>query len=55
MYYILYTNRANIPIWELISGEDAMNIRVDEIVRTGVDSDNIVVIHDDDGKLSYID
>lgn len=55
MYYILYTNKANIPIWEQVSGEDAMNVRIDKIVKTGVDSDDIVVIHDDGDTLSYVE
>lgn len=55
MYYILYTNKANIPIWEQVSGEDAMNVRIDEIVKTGVDPEDITVIRDDGGNLSYIE
>lgn len=55
MYYILYTNKANIPIWEQVSGEDAMNVRIDEIVKTSIGPENIVVIHDDGGTLSYVE
>lgn len=52
MYYILFTNRANINIWELVSGEDAMQQRVDEIVRTqGLDPDDVVVINADGEML----
>lgn len=55
MYYILYTNKANIPVWELLSGEDAMNCCVNELVSKGIDPDDITVIHNDDGKLSFIE
>lgn len=32
-YYILYTDAEEIDRWELVSGEDAMQQRVDELCR----------------------
>lgn len=55
MYYILYTNKANIPIWELIQDEDAMHVYVDKLVNTGIAPDDITVIHNDNGELSFVD
>lgn len=32
MYYILYTDDNNKNHWEVVSGEDAMQQRVDELI-----------------------
>lgn len=41
-YVICWTASAG-PKWEVVSGYDAMDIRVSEIVDSGVESDDIVV------------
>ena len=48
MYYILYEIN-NKKTWELVSGEDAMQIRIDELVnKLGIDADDIVVFDSED-------
>jgi hypothetical protein len=40
----------NEKLWEVVSGEDAMQIRVDEIVKGGIHVNDIVV-----GKLMNLE
>lgn len=45
MYYILYTNKANVNTWELVENGDAMLRRVDELIKTQhLEYENILVI-----------
>lgn len=49
MYYLLYENENGKNTWELISGEDAMQVRVNELMNTlGLENDDIVVFSADD-------
>lgn len=44
MYYILYENENGENTWELVSGEDAMQFRVSELMDSlGIAGDEIVV------------
>lgn len=44
MYYILYEDATGKNTWELVSGEDAMQIRVDELIdELHCEADDIVV------------
>ena len=48
MYYILYSDKDN-NLWEIVDGEDAMNIRVDELCREyNLDADQDIVVFDVD-------
>ena len=48
MYYILY-EKNNANVWETVSGEDAMQLRVDELAKElNVDADEIIVFSADD-------
>ena len=52
MYYILYSDDNGVPMWELVDGEDAMNIRVDELCRQyGPESDQDISVFDSDDEL----
>ena len=47
MYFILYYDIEDRPRWELVSGEDAMQQYVDELViKLGCDPDDIHVFHE---------
>ena len=49
MYYLLYVNENNHQVWEIISGEDAMQIRVDELINAfDLEEDDIIVFNSDD-------
>lgn len=49
MYFICYTDMEDIDRWELVSGEDAMQQRVDELIGTlQCDVDDIHVFHEND-------
>lgn len=44
MYYILYRDSQNRNTWEFVSDEDAMQIRVDELIKgLHCEADDIVV------------
>ena len=43
MWLIAWEDVHNEKLWEVVSGEDAMQIRVDEITKTGIHVDDIVV------------
>lgn len=48
MYYLLYEAADGSKVWELVSGEDAMDIRVSELMdELGCFEDDIVVFHED--------
>lgn len=48
-FMLCYTNKNNQNEWEIINGEDAMHIRVDELVNElGCDEDDIIVFSMDD-------
>lgn len=47
MYVICYEDER--PVWELVSGEDAMQLRVSELIAQCVcDEDDIMVFNMDD-------
>ena len=48
--YVLcfYDSLKKANTWELISGEDAMQIRVSELCDNGLDSEDIMVFNADD-------
>lgn len=49
MFYILYTDIDGFQRWELVSGEDAMQIRVDELCREyNLDAEDVVVFAAED-------
>lgn len=49
MYYLLYENTNGENTWELISGEDAMQVRVNELMDTlDLEEDDIMVFNADD-------
>lgn len=49
MFYIFYTDIDGIQRWELVSGEDAMQIRVDELCREySLDAEDVVVFAAED-------
>lgn len=49
MYYLLYENTNGKNIWELVSGEDAMQVRVNELMNEfGLTEDDIIVFNADD-------
>lgn len=49
MYYILYGNESGENAWEIVSGEDAMQIRVNELMdEFGLDENDIIVFDSDD-------
>lgn len=49
MYYILYQDENGKNTWELVSGEDAMQVRVSELASEfGLADDDIVVFDADD-------
>lgn len=56
MYYILRTEHGGCKGWTLVSGEDAMHQEVDRIAKElKLSPDDIIVIHDDDGELSFVE
>ena len=53
MYYILYSDNHGNPMWELVDGEDAMNVRVDELCNEyNLDADQDIIVFDADSKLT---
>lgn len=53
MYHILYKNKANVPVCDLIQNEDAMNDYVHKLVNMGINPDDITVIHNDNHEMSF--
>lgn len=52
MYYILYSDRKGTPLWECVDGEDAMQIRVDELCKENdLSPDEDVMVFDADDEL----
>lgn len=43
LYYIVYEIEDGNGDWEIVSGEDAMHVRVDELVHMGISEDSITV------------
>lgn len=39
----VFTSEGEIPYWQVIDGEDAMQIRVSELMEDGLSEDEIVV------------
>ena len=49
MYYLLYENENGEQIWELVAGEDAMQLRVNELMDIlNCNDDDIIVFNGDD-------
>lgn len=48
MYYILYEDTTGKNTWELVSGEEAMQIRVSELIHElHCEADDIIVFPED--------
>lgn len=43
MWIICWEDKFGERLWEVVSGQDAMQIRVDEIVKSGILSENIII------------
>jgi hypothetical protein len=55
MYYILYSDDKGAPMWELVDGEDAMNIRVDELCQQyGLEPAQDISVFDSDDELDCV-
>jgi hypothetical protein len=39
----VFTSEGEIPYWEIVDGEDAMQIRVNELIDDGCSEDEIIV------------
>ena len=48
MFIICYVDKNQNAVWEIISGEDAMQIRVSELCDNGLDSEDIMVFDMED-------
>lgn len=49
MYMICYVHPYRTDTWEIVSGEDAMNLRVEVLMMTlGLSDDEIMVFNMDD-------
>jgi hypothetical protein len=43
MWVVCWEDNYGEQLWEVVSGEDAMQIRVDEIVKSGILAEDIIV------------